>query len=266
VRRYRVGLIGAGAIGRDVAALIRRNLSKSVQVPVVLARSARPLEDPPVTDSIDTFLNHQLDAVIEGAGHAALIAHGERILEAGADLVVTSTGAFAADPALLERLAKAAQRNFRKVLLASAGIGAVDILAGTAEGGLERVKITVRKDPSAWYGTPAEQQIDLANLKVPTVIFDGTAREGAALYPKNVNISATVALAGIGLDRTHLVIVADPTITTHIVEVEAEGAFGKFRFVEDVAISESNPKTGKLVAMAVVKTIRNLASPVVIGA
>jgi aspartate dehydrogenase len=266
MRRFRVGLIGAGAIGRDVIDLLRRNLAKSVEVPIVLARSARAGEDPPITDSIETFLRHELDAVIEGAGHAALIAHGERILDAGADLVVTSTGAFATDTGLLERLAKTAQRNRRKLLLASAGIGAVDILAGAAEGGLERVKITVRKDPSAWLGTLAEQKIDLEKLDGPTVIFDGTAREGAALYPKNVNISATVALAGIGLDRTHLVIVADPTITTHIVEVEAAGAFGKLRFVEDVAISESNPKTGKLVAMAVVKTIRNLASPVVVGA
>lgn len=266
MRRYRVGLIGAGAIGRDVVALLRRNLAKSVEIPVVLARRARPSEDPPITDRIEAFLAQELDAVIEGAGHPALIAHGERILDAGADLVVTSTGAFAADTALLERLAKAAQRNFRKLLLASAGIGAVDILAGAAEGGLRRVKMTVRKDPSAWIGTPAERSFDLARLTAPTVIFDGTAREGAALYPRNVNISATVALAGLGLERTHLVIVADPTITTHIVEVEAEGAFGTFRFVEDVAISESNPKTGKLVAMAVVKTIRNLASPVVIGA
>ena len=266
MRRFRVGLIGAGAIGRDVVALIRRNLDKSVEVPIVLARRPRPEEMPPITDDIDAFLGHALDAVVEGAGQPALLAHGERVLDAGADLVITSTGAFAADGTLLERLAKAAQRNRRKVLLASAGIGAIDILAGTAEGGLDRVTITVRKDPSAWYGTPAERQVDLGSLTKPTVIFDGSPREGAALYPKNVNIAATVALAGIGLDKTRLVIVADPTITTHIVDVEAGGAFGRFTFREDVAISESNPKTGKLVAMAVVKTIRNLASPVVIGA
>jgi aspartate dehydrogenase len=266
MRRYRVGLIGAGAIGRDVVALVRRNLDKSVEVPIVLARRPRPDERPPVTDQLDAFLKHELDAVIEGAGHEALLAHGEKILDAGADLVVTSTGAFAADAALFERLARAAQRNGRKVLVASAGIGAIDILAGTAEGGLQRVTMTVRKDPSAWYGTPAERKVDLGALTRPTVIFDGSAREGAALYPRNVNISATVALAGLGLDKTRLVIIADPTITTHIVEVEAEGAFGRFTFREDVAVSETNPKTGKLVAMAVVKTIRNLASPVVIGA
>jgi aspartate dehydrogenase len=266
MRRFRVGLIGAGAIGRDVVALIRRNLGKSVEVPIVLARRKRPDEEPPVTDDIDAFLAQGLNAVIEGAGHEALVAHGEKVLDAGADLVITSTGAFAVDGVLFERLTKSAQRNRRKVLLASAGIGAIDILAGTAEGGLDRVTITVRKDPSAWYGTPAERLVDLGALTRPTVIFDGSPREGAALYPKNVNISATVALAGIGLDKTRLIIVADPEITTHIVDVEAEGAFGRFTFREDVAISETNPKTGKLVAMAVVKTIRNLASPVVIGA
>jgi aspartate dehydrogenase len=266
MKRFRVGLIGAGAIGQDVITLIKRNLDDLVELPSVLARTARPDRQPPVTDDAAAFLRLGLDAVIEGAGHDALLAHGEKVLDSGAHLVVTSTGAFAADPALLDRLSAAARRNGRKVLIASAGIGAVDILAGTAEGGLDSVRMTVRKDPSAWRGTAAERKVDLDSLREPTVIFDGTAREGAALYPKNVNISATVALAGIGLDRTRLVIVADPTITTHVVEVEAEGAFGRFSFREDVAISDSNPKTGRLVAMAVVKTIRHLASPVVVGA
>ena len=39
-----------------------------------------------------------------------------------------------------------------------------------------------------------------------------------------------------------VVIVADPTITTHVVEVEAVGNFGRFRFMEDVAVSAENRK------------------------
>ena len=266
MKRYRVGLIGFGAIGQDVVSLIERNLGASVDVPLVLARKKRPGSRPPVTDDPSAFFVAGLDAVIEGAGHEALQAHGRRALESGAHLVVTSSGAFAADPALLGHLSDAARQSGRKLLIASAGIGAVDILAAAAEGGIDSVRMTVRKDPTAWRGTAAEGKFDLERMTGPTVIFEGNAREGAALYPKNVNISATVALAGIGLDRTQLIIVADPTITTHVVEVEAEGVFGRFSFREDVEISDTNPKTGKLVAMAVVKTIRHLAGPVVIGA
>ena len=139
-------------------------------------------------------------------------------------------------------------------------------MARAAVGGLDSVTVTVRKDPSAWKGTVAESLCDLDALTEPKVVFDGPVREGARLYPQNVNISAAAAIAGLGLDRTRVVIVADPTITTHIVELEAAGAFGRFTFKEDVAISEENRKTGKLVAMAVVKSVRQLASTLVVAA
>ncbi len=63
-----------------------------------------------------------------------------------------------------------------------------------------------------------------------------------------------------------MVIVANRTITTHIVELAASGAFGRFTFREDVAVSEEKRKTGKLVAMAMVKSVRQLASALVVAA
>jgi aspartate dehydrogenase len=167
---------------------------------------------------------------------------------------------------LFDRLLAAAKANSRRLILPSAGIGALDILSSAAVGGLDRVTVTVRKDPSAWKGTIAERLCDLDALEAPKIVFDGPVREGARLYPQNVNISAAAAIAGIGLDRTRVVIVADPTITTHIVELEAEGAFGRFSFKEDVAVSEENRKTGKLVAMAMVRSVRQLASTLVVAA
>jgi aspartate dehydrogenase len=261
----RLGVIGYGAIGREVVAAWRRGALGDAQIGAILVRRPRAdAGDVLLTNDPGRFFEQDLGVVLECAGHQAVRDHGIRCLEAGADLVLTSIGALV-DDALHADLERAAAMSKRRLILASAGIGALDILSAAAVGGLERVAMTVRKDPSAWYGTAAESLCDLGNLSAPLVIYDGPVREGARRYPQNVNISAAVALAGIGLDRTHLRIVADPTIRTHVVEIEAAGAFGSFRFVEDVLPTADNPKTGRLVAMAVIKTIRQLASPVAIG-
>ena len=263
----RLGVIGYGAIGREMAAASRRgDLGPQVELAAVLVRRPRSADEGLlVTNEAGRFLEQSLDVVLECAGHQAVRDYGTRCLERGADLVLTSIGALT-DDALRLRLEQVAASAGTKLTLASAGIGALDILAAAAVGGLDRVAMTVRKDPSAWYGTEAESLCDLASLAEPSVIYRGPVREGARRYPQNVNISAAVALAGIGLDRTELTIVADPTIRTHVIEIEAEGAFGRFFFTEDVEPTPDNPKTGQLVAMALVKTIRQLAAPVVIGA
>ena len=255
----KLGLIGYGAIGRHIEAAG----IDGVELTAILVRS--PRDSAKISNQPDRFFAKPLDVVAECAGHGAVRAYGQRVLEHGADFLVTSVGAFT-DDSLLARLLAAAKANGKRLILPSAGIGALDILSAAAVGGLDRVTVTVRKDPSAWKGTPAETLVDLDGLTEPRVIFDGPVREGARLYPQNVNISAAAALAGLGLDRTRLVIVADPAITTHIVELEASGAFGRFSFREDVAVSEENRKTGKLVAMAMVKSVRQLSSAFVVAA
>jgi aspartate dehydrogenase len=229
----RLGLIGYGAIGKHIEAAGLENIE---QVSVLVKRprpSGRLTHDP------ERFFAHRFDAVAECAGHDAVRTHGQRVLEGGADLLVTSVGAFT-DDALFDHLLAAAKASGRRLILPSAGIGALDILSSAAVGGLDSVTVTVRKDPSAWKGTVAEEICELDSLIAPFVVFDGPVRDGARLFPQNVYISAAAAIAGLGLDLTRVVIVADPGLTTHVVELEATGAFGSFTFREDVAISEEN--------------------------
>jgi len=260
----KLGLIGYGAIGVAVEAALAGGRMEGIELASVLVRKPRPAQELLTADP-DRFFARTLDAVAECAGHEAVRAHAVRALEAGADFLATSVGAFT-DTALFDRVLSAARANGTRLILPSAGIGALDILSAAAVGGLDRVTVTVAKDPSAWIGTPAASLVDLGRLTAPAILFDGPVREGARLYPQNVNISAAAALAGAGLDATRLVIVADPAASRHIVELEAEGAFGRFSFREEVEISETNRKTGKLVAMAMVKSVRQLASSLVVAA
>jgi len=261
----RVGLIGLGAIGGEVLAAADRGDIPGVDLAAVLVRRPRPgIPRRLLTSDPEAFFAEPFDAVLECAGHQAVRDHGERVLAGGSDLLVTSAGALT-DPALFDRLQRAAEAGRVRLVVPSAGIGALDILAGAAVGGLDDVSVTVRKDPLSWKGTEAESLHDLDRLAAPVVLYDGPVREGARRYPQNVNISAAAALAGIGLDRTRLVIIADPGIRTHVVQIEARGAFGSFHFREDVIPTEGNPKTGRLVAMAVIKSLRQIASRFVVG-
>ena len=121
------------------------------------------------------------------------------------------------------------------------------------------------EDAASWKGTVAEDAHDLDALTAPVCLYDGPARGGAAAYPQNVNISAAVSLAGLGLDHTRLRIFADPGSHPHIIEVEARGPFGRFSFREEVVASPENRKTGIIVAMAIIKTLRQLTSTLVVG-
>ena len=58
-----------------------------------------------------------------------------------------------------------------------------------------------------------------------TVLFEGSTREACKKFPRNVNVHAGIAIAGLGFDKTRSRIVADPDVkgNTHKIEVTADG-------------------------------------------
>jgi aspartate dehydrogenase len=139
----------------------------------------------------------------------------------------------------------------------------LDVISAAAVGGLAEVSITTRKPPAAWQGTSAEAQALAATE--PVLLYHGPARAGVTLFPQNVNVAAALALAGVGLDATTIRVYADPTVTHNTHEVQARGAFGAVRLVLQNVPSAENPKTGRIVAMSVLKAVRNLQAPLVVG-
>jgi aspartate dehydrogenase len=75
---------------------------------------------------------------------------------------------------------------------------------------------------------------------------------------------AAVSLAGIGLDRTEARVVADPTVTRNTHEVIAEGWFGRLAVTME-NIPTENPKTGRIVALSLVRALRSYGEPIVVG-
>lgn len=265
----KIGLIGRGAIaqyvvekleaeGHRVAAYLVR--PEKVQQ-VKRALSDGPARDVTVVSSVKD-LPRDLDRLVDCAGHEALLQYGADILRSGFNLTTVSLGALA-DPQLEAGLRAAALAGGTSLSLASGAIGALDALRSARIGTLQQVRYIGRKPPAGWRGSAAEEKLDLSALKdEPATHFTGSAREAARRYPKNANVAAAVALAGIGFDKTEATLIADPTVSTNIHEIHVVGSFGEFEFRISGKPLPDNPKSSALAAMSVVDTILQSASPI----
>ena len=259
-------LIGHGAIARfvlqnlgpDSAARAAAVVVRPHRIAETTAQAAGRFE---VVASIAELPEPAPALVVECAGHEGLGEHGLAALERGIDLLVVSVGALA-DRALYDKLRGAAEASGATMTIVPGAVGAIDALAAARQGGLTSVRYTGRKPPGAWKGSPGESVADLDNLSRPAELFAGPAGEAARLYPKNANVAATVALAGLGFEKTQVRLVADPGVQGNHHRIDAEGAFGSFTIEMIGKPLPGNPRTSSLTAFSVLRAIRNRAGAI----
>jgi aspartate dehydrogenase len=257
----RLVLVGWGAIGRRVAQLLAER-GAPVDLVAVAARS-RPEELPAGAQWLQSpgeLAGVAPQLVVEAAGRAAVEPWGQAALGCAPALIVSSTSAFC-DDGVLDRLLATADRHGSRILIPPGALAGVDALAAASALLLDEVLHRIVKPPAAWRGTPAETAVDLDRLAEATVFFTGSAREAASAYPANANVAVIAALAGIGLDRTRVELVADPQAAGNGHRLQARGAFGTL----DIAIENrplaTNPKSSEMAALSLVRLVENMVRP-----
>ena len=267
-RPLRTALLGGGTIARLVLEEARRGALPGIEVVALAGRSAA---SPAAALAREFGVKYLLggeavvalrpDAVLEAASHDAVREHLVSLLDAGIGVVVLSAGALA-DDALRETAEVAARRSGALLYVPSGGIGGLDALKTACLAGVDEASIQVAKPPAAWKGIPYVERsgVALDRLAGPVTLFEGPAREGVPHFPQNVNIAAVLALAGIGMDRTQLKVVADPALTLNTHTIRVAGKCGRFTIVLENVPSPDNPKTSWLACysgLAALKALRD---------
>ncbi len=242
-----VGIVGCGAIGSYLIRKIQKDHNLQLAFAYDLDKEKTKKVKAPTL-----FLPERADIVVEAAGQQA----AKEIVPLAlrhCNVLMLSVGAFA-DKKFERKARLLCKKHSHKVLVPSGAIAGLDAISAVRES-LSSVTLTTTKNPRS-LGRKDKKR---------TLVFSGTAREACIQLPKNVNVAATLSLAGIGFDRTKVMVYSDPSVERNTHEIAAKGGFGEMRTITSNAPSKENPKTSALAALSAFYTLQSQRPAVVVG-
>lgn len=256
-----IGLIGTGALSKAFVSGYLEHLTDDYKLIGVLGSSPEKAQvfgnqyGIKAYKSIEELTQDNIDMVVEFAGGPAITEYAEKILEAGMDLIPISTGAFANDE-LMNRCKEILKDKDNKIYLPSGAIGGVDFMrALSLMGGLE-LKFHTVKNPGSLKKVEGQEITEI------TTIFDGSAREAIAEFPKNINVAVTAALASVGIDQAKVKISLDPEVDSNQHNISLKGPSSQVNISTKSIPSPDNPASSTLAAWSVIALLDNLRNSI----
>lgn len=253
-----LGIIGCGAIGTDVAkAADKMKEIKKIylfdidkKVAEKLCNVIKNAEIKPVKN----FLN-DVDVVFESASQKAVEEYAEQIIRAGKDIILMSVGSLL-NNGFRKNLENIAKEKRCKIYLPAGAVCGIDGILSASVDKIDEVTLVTTKAPSS-LGKKLDKRM---------VVFEGSAREAVKKFPANINVAASLSLAGVGFDNTKVEIVADPVVTRISHKILAHGKFGRLRAEVENMPNPNNPKSSSMASLSAIATLKRIINPIQIGA
>ncbi len=238
-----VGIIGCGAIGSLIAEacengtircdeliLYDYNAEKAQGLQKSLAIASK------VVRSVDEMIQRRPAVIVEAASQEAVKEYAERILHENINLIVMSTGA------LLE-----SNIDRSRIHVPSGAIGGLDAISSAALAGIDEVILTTRKNPRV---LGVEGQLK-------KIVYQGTAEEAVKLFPREMNVAATLALT-VRPAKVKVKVVADPNVRRNTHEISVRWKHGAMSLRFENEPHPENPGTSALAAWSAIRLLQDL--------
>ncbi len=261
----RIGLLGCGAMGTEIALAIdsRKFPAKLTHVFDFSKGSSALLvsklkNKPVITENAGLLAASTVDLIVEAASQDAVRDNALSILQNCKDLMIMSVGALL-DESILDIILEGCKYFGKHVYLPTGAIAGLDAVRAVKDE-LDSLTLITTKNPKALKGAKffETSKINPDDIRETTVLYEGTAQEAVKLFPANINVAALLSLAGMGSTKTRVKIVADPKTDKNTHEIEARGKFGKFTIKVENVPSASNPKTSRLATLSAIECLRQI--------
>lgn len=254
----KLGIIGCGAIGTDVA-LAAEKMDEIEKIFLYdinhkasdkLNKKIKKGEIKPVQGFLE-----DVDVVFEAASQDAVNEYAKIVLKSGRDLILMSVGSLF-DGKFRKRLEQIAREKNCKIYIPSGAICGIDGIISASIDTVDEVTLVTTKPPSA-LGKKVNKR---------TVLFEGNARHAVKKFPQNINVAASLSLAGVGFDDTKVRIITDPVVTRISHTILAHGKFGRLRAEVTNMPNPNNPKSSYMASLSAIATLKRIVNPIQIGA
>lgn len=238
-----VGIIGCGAIGTLVAQAVERGIVKSDGLILYdynlekMERLQRLLNIPSkIVRNVDDMIKLKPIVIVEAASQQAVREYIDRILAENVELIIMSVGA------LLDLNTKS-----NKVHFASGAIGGLDAISSAALAGIDEIILTTRKSP----------RILNADSKQQNLVYEGNAKEAVKLFPREMNVAATLALVA-GTEKVRVRVMSDPEVDRNVHEIKVIWKHGDMFLRFENEPHPENPGTSALAAWSAMELLKEL--------
>ncbi len=268
-----ISIIGCGAIGSELALSVDRMMIENVTISSFLdiklenaeiLKSKLSNNNPIVFNNFSDYIKSDtfkdVDLVVEAASQNALTSYLNPIILLKKDILVMSVGAFA-NPDFFSEVIKNVEKNDINLYVPSGAIAGIDAIK-SVRSSISYVTLTTTKNPNSLKDSPffKKNNLTLDSIKKRTLLFEGSAVEAVQNFPANVNVAALLGLAGIGVEKTKVNVIADPALRINKHEIKVIGKFGELIVRVKNIPSPNNPKTSYLAILSVIESLRSITT------
>ena len=239
----KVGILGCGAIGSLIGRAVDEGIIKCDQLvlydnnpekAIALQKSLHVKSK--IVENLKGMIADDPDIIVEAASQQAVKEYLLQVLEADIEVIVMSVGA------LLDM-----HVHSPRLHVPSGAVGGIDALRSAALAGISDITLTSRKNPQALKTDPNAE----------TIVYDGDAEMAVRLFPKEMNVAATLALAA-QPNKVKVRLISDPNVRRNIHEIRVVWSKGEMNFRLENDPHPDNPGTSALAAWSAIRLLKDL--------